>query len=149
MENPEAGGSAVVASRQMALADLTKQLAQQAILSATSGSKSEPAAAPVAAAPDTGPVFLAQIQAMQKAIKEDEELVVTWTGGGEKIRLMEIFLPSPTVAVLSGIDGNRQTARVVSAVEALQVLCRVVKVAAGAKPARVGLVMAKPKDSSR
>jgi len=53
------------------------------------------------------------------------------------------------VAVLSGIDGNRQTARVVSAVEALQVLCRVVKVAAGAKPARVGLVMAKPKDSSR
>lgn len=148
MENPEAGGSAVVASRQMALADLTKQLAQQAILSATSGPKSE-AAPPAAAAPATGPVFLAQIQAMQKAIKEDEELVVTWTGGGEKIRLMEIFLPSPTVAVLSGIDGNRQTARVVSAVEALQVLCRVVKVAAGAKPARVGLVMAKPKDSSR
>ena len=133
----------------MALAEITKQLAQQALLSATSGPKSEPAAAPAAAAPDTGAVFLAQIQAMQKAIKEDEELVVTWAGGGEKIRVMEIFLPSPRVAVLSGMDGNRQTARVVSAVEALQVSCRVVKAAPGAKPVRVGLVVAKPKDSSR
>jgi hypothetical protein len=133
----------------MALAELTKQLAQQAILSATSGPKSEPAAAAAPAAPDTGPVFLAQIQAMQKAIKEDEELVVTWTGGGEKIRVMEIFLPSARVAVLSGMDGNRQAARVVSAVEALQVLCRVVKVAPGARAARIGVVVAKPKDSAR
>jgi hypothetical protein len=132
----------------MALADLTKQLAQQAILSATGGPKSE-AAAPAAAAPGAGPVFLAQIQAMQKAIKEDEELVVTWTGGAEKIRVMEIFLPSPGVAVLSGIDPNRQTARVVSAVEALQVVCRVVKAAPGAKPVRIGLVVAKPKDTPR
>jgi hypothetical protein len=139
----------VVASRHMALAELTKQLAQQAILSATSGPKSEPAAAPAASAPDTGPVFLAQIQAMQKAIKEDEELVVTFAGGAEKIRVMEIFLPSPRVAVLSGIDANRQAARVVSAVEALQVLCRVVKVAPGAKPVRIGVVVAKPKDSPR
>src|SRR5271157_300918 len=139
---------AVVASRQMALADLTKQLAQQAILSATSGPKSEPAAAP-APAPDAGPVFLAQIQAMQKAIKEDEELVVTWTGGADRIRVMEIFLPSPGVVVLSGVDGNRQTARVVSALEALQVLCRVVKAAPGARPLRVGLVIAKPKDTPR
>jgi len=130
------------------LADLTKQLAQQAILSATSGPKSEPAAAP-APAPDAGPVFLAQIQAMQKAIKEDEELVVTWTGGADRIRVMEIFLPSPGVVVLSGVDGNRQTARVVSALEALQVLCRVVKAAPGARPLRVGLVIAKPKDTPR
>jgi hypothetical protein len=132
----------------MALADLTKQLAQQAILSATSGGKSEPAAAP-APVPDAGPVFLAQIQAMQKAIKEDEELVVTWSGGAEKIRVMEVFLPSPGVAVLSGLDGNRQTARVISGVEALQVLCKVAKAAPGAKPVRIGLVMAKPKDGAR
>jgi hypothetical protein len=62
---------------------------------------------------------------------------------------MEIFLPSPGVAVLSGIDPNRQTARVVSAVEALQVVCRVVKAAPGAKPVRIGLVVAKPKDTPR
>jgi len=131
----------------MALVDLTKQLAQQAILSATSGPKDGPAPPPAPVA-NTGPVFVAQIQAMQKAVKEDEELWVTLTSGAEKIRVMEIFLPSPHVAVLGGIDGNRHPVRVISAVDALQVVCKVVKVAAGAKPLRIGLVTAKPKDSN-
>jgi hypothetical protein len=128
----------------MALADLTKQLAQQAILSATSGPKEapRPPAAPVA---NTGPVFLAQIQAMQKAVKEDEELVVTVASGAERIRVMEIFLPSPQVAVLGGIDASRHTVRMVSAVDALQVLCQVVKVAPGARPVRIGLPAPPPK----
>ena len=135
----------MVASNEMALAELTKQLAQQAILSATSGAKPEPAAAPApVSAPNTGPVFMAQIQAMQKAIQDDEELVVTCACGGDKIRVMEIFLPSPRVAVLGGLDGNRQSVRVVSAVEALQVVCKVVKAAPGARPVRIGLVVAKP-----
>jgi hypothetical protein len=131
------------------LGDLTKQLAQQAILSATSGQKDTPAApsAPAVAAP-TGPVFLAQIQAMQKAIKEDEELVVTFATAAEKIRVMEIFLPSPQVAVLGGIDANRQTVRVVSSVDVLQLICKVVKVPSGTKPVRIGLVTPKQKDSS-
>jgi hypothetical protein len=131
----------------MALADLTKQLAQQAILSATSGSKDAPSPSPAAEA-NTGVVFLGQIQAMQKAVKEDEELVVTLTGGAEKIRVLEIFMPSPQVAVLGGIDANRQPVRVVSAVDALQLLCKVVKVASGAKPVRIGLITPKAKGSS-
>ena len=39
---------------------------------------------------------------MQKALKDDEELVVWFANAGEKLRVMEIFLPSPKVAVLSG-----------------------------------------------
>ncbi|HUA59223.1 MAG TPA: hypothetical protein VML19_10745 [Verrucomicrobiae bacterium] len=129
----------------MALADLTKQLAQQAILSATSSPKEAPAAP---SAPNAGLVFLAQIQAMQKAIKDDEELLITLASGTEKIRVMEIFLPSSHVAILSGLDANRQPVRVISAVEALQLVSRVTKVAAGAKPVRIGLITPKPKDSS-
>jgi hypothetical protein len=132
----------------MALADLTKQLAQQAILTATSGPKEAPTPAAVTAA-NTGLVFLAQIQAMQKAVKEDEELAMTWASGTEKIRVMEIFLPSPQVAVLSGIDADRHTVRLVSAVDALQVVCRVVKVSPGAKPVRIGFVAAKPKEAGK
>jgi len=135
----------VVASRQMALADLTKQLAQQAILSATSNPKE--AAAPAATA-NPGLVFLGQIQAMQKALKEDEELMVTLSSAGERIRVMEVFLPSPHVAVVGGLDANRQAVRVISAVEALQLVCKVTKVAAGAKPVRIGLITPKPKDSN-
>ena len=127
----------------MALMDLTKQLAQQALLSATQ----EPAAA--ATQENPGAVMLGQIGAMQKALKDDEELVVFVHCGAERIRVMEIFLPSPQVAVLSGVDANRAPARVVSAVEALQLVTRTGKVQPGAKPVRVNLVMPKAKDSSK
>ena len=124
----------------MAFVDLTKQLAQQAIQSAIS---SDPAPAP---SPDNaGAVMLNQIGAMQKALKEDEELIVYVQNGEDRIRVMEIFLPSPQVAVLSGIDANRAMARVVSAVSALQLVVRTGKAAPGAKPVRLNLVVPKSK----
>jgi hypothetical protein len=128
----------------MAFADLTKQIAQQALLSATTPSK-EPPAAPV---DSTGSMILGQIAAMQKQLKDDEELVITFQQGAERISVMEIFLASPTVAVLIGPDANRAVTRVVAAVASLQLVCKTAKVAAGAKAARVGLITPKAKDSS-
>jgi hypothetical protein len=127
----------------MALGELTKQIAQQAILSAT-----EKPSAPAIPVESSGAVILAQLGAMQKALKEDEELVVTLGSGAERIRIFEIFLPSAQVAVLSGIDANRAGTRVVSAVAALQLVCRTAKVPPGAKPARLNLVTPKSKDSN-
>ena len=127
----------------MALSELTKQIAQQAILSATE----KPAPTAPALEP-AGAVIVGQIAAMQKALKDDEELVVHLLSGAEKIRVFEIFLPSTQVAVLSGLDANRATTRVVSAVAALQLVCRTAKVPTGAKPARLNLLTAKSKDSN-
>jgi hypothetical protein len=125
----------------MALAELTKQLAQQALLSATSPAK-EPAA------PERKErvcaVILGQINAMQKALKADEELLVLFESGTETIRVMEIFVPSWQVAVLNGLDADRNPARVISPAERLQLICKVVKAPPGAKPARVGLIAPKP-----
>jgi hypothetical protein len=92
-------------------------------------------------------VILAQISAMQKALKEDEELVVLFHSGAENIRVMEIYVPSWPVVVLKGLDAGRNPARVISPVESLQLVCKVVKAPPGVKPARVGLVAPKPKDS--
>jgi hypothetical protein len=122
----------------MAFVDLTKQLAQQAIQSAIQDS---PPAAP--AADNPGAVILNQIGAMQKALKDDEELVIYLQSGAEKIRVMEIFLPSAQVAVLTGIDANRVITRVVSAVPALQLLVRTGKTQPGSKAVRINLVMPK------
>jgi hypothetical protein len=132
----------------MALADLTKQLAQQALLSATQPSKEQPAASAAATTDALGGVILGQIAAMQKQLKDDEELVVTFQQGMERIRVMEIFLASPQVAVLIGPDAQRTLTRVVAAVASLQLVCKTAKTAPGAKPARVGLITARPKDSS-
>ena len=130
----------------MALGEFTKQIAQQALLSATSGPKDAPAAP--AQAENVGLTIFGQIQAMQKALKEDEELVLLFHAGAEKIRVMEIFLPSPEVVVLSGVDAGRSLARAISPVGSLQLVVRVAKVQPGAKAARVGLVTPKAKDSS-
>lgn len=124
----------------MALVDLTKQLAQQAIQSAMQE--------PSAAAPggdNPGATIVNQIGAMQKALKDDEELVIHLQSGAERIRVMEIFLPSPQVAVLTGIDANRVMTRVVSAVSALQLLVRTGKAQPGTKALRINLVIPKSK----
>ena len=121
----------------MALADITKQLAQQAILSATE--KSEKPAPP----DHVGAILLGQIHAMQKALKEDEELAVWFENGTEKIRVMEIYFPNWKLAVLSGHDAERNLTRVMSPAESVQLIAKVVKAAAGSKPARVGLVAPK------
>jgi hypothetical protein len=126
----------------MALGEFTKQIAQQALLSATA---KEPAPAPAAPAPENpAAVLLGQLSAMQKALKEDEELVVTF----QNIRVMEIFTPSRQMAVLTGHDPERNLTRVIAGVESLQLICRAAKIAPGAKPARVALVTPKPKDSN-
>ena len=124
----------------MAFVDLTKQLAQQALQSAMSD---PPPSAPT---PDNpGGVILNQIGAMQKALKDDEELIIHLQHGDDKIRVMEIFLPSPQVAVLTGVDASRVMTRVVSAVSALQLVVRTGKAQAGAKAVRVGLMVPKGK----
>ena len=128
----------------MAFVDLTKQLAKEAFLSAT---QDPPAPAP-AQVDNSGAIVFGQIHGMQKALKEDEELVVWFANATEKLRVMEIFLPSPKVVVLSGNDAERNLTRVISSVDALQLVAKVMKVPPGAKPARVGLIMPKPKDSN-
>ena len=121
----------------MALGEFTKQIAQQAILSATAKDPAPPPAAP----PQENPaaVLLGQINAMQKALKEDEELVVTIMDGADRIRILEIFTPSRQMAVLSGLG-----VRVIAGIEGLQLVCRVTKAAPGAKPLRINLVTPRP-----
>ena len=130
----------------MAFVDLTKQLAKEAFLSATKDSPA-PAAAQ-AQAENVGAIIFGQIHGLQKALKEDEELVVWFANAGGKLRVMEIYLPSPKVAVLSGHDAERNLTRVITPVDALQLVAKVMKAPAGAKPSRVGLIMPKAKDSN-
>ena len=136
----------------MALVELGKQLAQQALADAITGKEKEKekdAAAPVAAAaPSTGLVIFGQISAMQKAVKEDEELVVLYQSGVERVRVREIFLAAPAVAVLTGADAAGNLTRAIVPVDSLQLLCKTMKAQAGAKPLRVNLVTPRPKDSS-
>lgn len=125
--------------QRVSLGDLTKQFAKQAIGDTVKGVIDPDPAAPV----DLGTAILNQVQAMQKALKEEDELVVLFAAGNDMIRVFEIFLPTKAVAVLSGLYPNRATTRVVSPVHALQLICKISKVAPGGKPARVNIAILK------
>jgi hypothetical protein len=135
----------------MALGQLTKQIAQQALLDslrpadAAQVSESLKTAKPAAASGEgVCAVMLGQIQAMQKAVKEDEELVVLLHNGLETIRVLEIYVPSWNVAVLTGIDSERNLTRVIAPAETLQLICKVMKAQAGTKPVKLALIAPKP-----
>lgn len=141
----------------MALGEIAKQIAGQALKAPVkdvldslrppdAGQVSEavknarPAAAP---GENVCAVVLGQVQAMQRALKEDEELLVLLHNGLETMRVMEIYVPSWSVAVVTGIDADRNLTRVIAPAETLQLICKVMKTTPGAKPVKVAVVAPK------
>jgi len=142
----------------MALGEIAKQLAGQALKApvkdvldslrppdASQVSEAVKSARPAAApGENVCAVVLGQVQAMQRALKEDEELVVLLHNGLEAMRVMEIYVPSWSVAVVSGIDAERNLTRVIAPADTLQLICKVMKAPAGAKPVKVAVIAPKP-----
>jgi hypothetical protein len=140
----------------MALADIGRGLtgqvldtAKNSMLDAVQGSPAKPAPAPAAApsapaADNAGAVMLGQIQAMQKSLKEDQELVVQLRAGEDMLRVTEIFIPSPQVLVLTGNDGQRRLTRIVAAASTVQLICKVLPVTPGVQPVRLRILTPAP-----
>jgi len=120
----------------MALGDLTKQLAEQAI----AGSMRSPAPPQ---AEDVAATIVGEIQAMQKGLKDDDELLVQFHTGSEMVRILEMFLRSRNVVVLTGHDPAKNLTRVVATVDGLQLVCKVVKTTPGAKAVRINFLRPK------
>jgi len=116
----------------MALGDLAKQLAQQALVDQVA-----PKPSVSTQAESVGAIMLGQVQAMQRACKEDEELMVLFRSGTETVRVLEFIVPSWPVLVLAGVDEAKNTTRVLMAAESAQLVCKVMKVQPPAKPVRV------------
>jgi hypothetical protein len=144
----------------MALAQIGKQLAQQMVGEKLQdvmdslrppdvGKILDPAkqvqAPPPAAGEPLGAAILGQVQAMQRACKDDQELVVLCTAGLETLRVLEFYAPSQHLLVMTGIDTDRNVTRVILPIHAVQLVCKVMSVQAGAKPARVNFINPKPK----
>jgi hypothetical protein len=133
----------------MNLANLGKTLANTAI----EGTKNtvmeamRPPAEPAKPVPpdNVGAAILGQIQAMQRPLPEDQELMVMVRAGDEMLRVAEIFVPNPLVLVFAGLDGPGNVTRVIVPVETAHVVCKVVRVAEGSRPVRVNVLTPKPR----
>jgi hypothetical protein len=145
----------------MALADIGRALTGQAldtaknsVLDAITGEPAKKPVAPGAVTPPTpgadsiGSVILGQVQAMQKSLREDQELVVQFRSGEEMLRIVEIFVPSPQVLVLSGNDGQQRLTRIVTAAANVQLICKVLRVAPGSAPVRLKIMSPNPRPAA-
>jgi hypothetical protein len=123
--------------------DSTKKSVIDAV---TSPSKAAaPSAFPDATAPlNTGSAITGQIQAMQRPLKEDLELAVIVRTGDESLRVTEIFVPSAEVLVFAGTDANGNVTRLITPASAVQVVCKILKVAPGAIASRVNVLTPRP-----
>ena len=121
----------------MSLGELTKQFAEQAINKQVKSVTDSLRGAPEPVESSLGSVLLAQIQALQKSLKEEQELFVSVNIGQETLRVVEIYAASWAVWVLTAINGERHVVRVVAPAATLQLVCKVVKVAPDAMPAPV------------
>lgn len=141
----------------MSLGQFTKELAKQAIgnpvkdaidlLGRSDAPKDAAANAPAAPAPDNlAAIIMGQVQAMQAALKDDQELIVLCSAVGDMLRVFEIFAPSPKVLVMTGQDPERNTTRVIVPADAVQLVCKPMAVAAGTKATRVRCIVPKPKE---
>ena len=135
----------------MGFGQFTKQLAKEAIGNQVKDMMDSfrPADAVSAAAPPSpdniAVTIIAQLQAMQTALKDDMELLAVCTIGSESMRVFEIFAPTPKVLVLTGIDADRTVTRVISPAEALQLVCKPQPVQAGGKATRIKFIVPKPR----
>lgn len=103
----------------------------------------KPAATPVTE--PVGGLILGQIQAMQRPLKEDQELVVLYHTGSEMLRVTEIFVPNVQVFVLAGVDGGGNVTRAIVPAEQARLVCKIMKVAPEGRAVRVSVLSPRPK----
>jgi DNA-binding NarL/FixJ family response regulator len=141
----------------MALGNIGKTLAGQAIDAVKKNAldavrpgepakpAEKPAEKPAPPPENPGAVILGQIQAMQRQMREDQELVILHHSGIETLRVLEIFVPSVQVLVLAGMDDQNHVTRVIAPAATLQLTCKIKNVLPGAAPVRVNVLTPKPK----
>jgi hypothetical protein len=142
----------------MTIGNLGKALASQAIESTKASvldavmpdtKKPEPPKAAESkplpsAALDTGSAIIQQIQAMQRPLKDDQELAVLFRAGDDTLRVSEIIVPNLEVLVFAGLDQQGNITRVITPPNAAQVVCKIRKVSPGSTALRVNILTPRP-----
>jgi hypothetical protein len=121
--------------------ETTKNTVMDAVRTPEPAKPAEPKPVPAA---DAGAAIVGQIQAMQRPLREDQELAVLFPAGEEMLRVTEIFVPNSEVLVFAGVDSEGNVTRVISPAAAAQVICKILKVSPGATPSRVNVLTPRP-----
>lgn len=130
--------------------ETTKKSVMEAVTGQETSAKQAEAPAPPARATaspneDVGAIVIAQIQAMQRHLREDQELQVWVRTAQEALRVCEIFVPHSTVLVLSGMDHQGNLTRAIVPADKAELVCKVVPVLNGFTARRINVMTMRPK----
>ena len=130
-----------------ALADQAIEATKKNVLGSLAGpDPAKPAAAPApAVAEAVGAITLGQIQGMQRALRDDQELLVQYFTGVEVVRVLEIFVPNIQVFVLSGTDVAQNPVRIIVPSASAALITRVTQSDPATGPVRVNVLSPRPK----
>lgn len=153
-------GSVPCYDQRVALGEIAKQVAKEALgnqmksvvdslrpadLAGISDSIADSRPASGGPASSVAATIAAEVQAMQKALKESEELVIVCATSVTTLRILDIYVPSPDLLVLTGIDPDKTVTRIIAAAATIQLACKPMPVLSGAKPVRVRVILPKTK----
>jgi hypothetical protein len=85
--------------------------------------------------------IMTHINGLQAALKVDEELLVYCDAGVDRIRVYNFCFPKWNVAIVSGVDQEKNATQRIAHVEALQLTCKVVKREPDKKPIKIGFLL--------
>ena len=80
----------------------------------------------------------AQLAALGKILKEDEDLAVYASVGPDRLRVFDVEIASATLIVLHGLDAEGSRTSALVHPDALNFICKVVKLKPGVKRRPVG-----------
>jgi len=86
----------------------------------------------------------AQFNALGKVLKEDEDLAVYASVGPDRMRVFDVEIASATLIVLHGIDADGSRTSALLHPDALNFICKVVKLKPGTKRRPLGFHTPKP-----
>jgi hypothetical protein len=133
------------------LANQAMETTKKSVIDAVTGpeTKARPVDTTTAPKPaaglDIGAIILGQIQAMQRPLREDQELQVSLGAAHDVLLVSEVFVPHSAVLVFSGLDNEGRVTRVIMPADRVQLMCKIMAVAPGATARRVTIIPPKPR----
>jgi hypothetical protein len=80
------------------------------------------------------------VEAMQKKLKKDEQLLIYHNAGGQPILITSVGFQNPSMIVLNGLDAMGDECRVLSHMTSIQLVVRVIKVDKQQKRRHIGFM---------
>jgi len=131
------------------LANQAIETTKKSVIDAVTAPDTKAKPAPVApVVQDTGALILGQLQAMQRPLREDQELQVWLRAAHEVLRVNEVFVPNSALLVFAGVDNQGNVTRVILPADQTQLVCKIVAVAPGALAKRVNVITPKPRQDA-